>query len=788
MREYTADDIKVLDGFEAVRLRPAMYIGSTASQGLHHIVFEVIDNSIDEAVGGYCSKINIIIHMDESITVSDNGRGIPVDIHKDTGKSAVEVVMTTLHAGGKFDNSTYKVSGGLHGVGVSCVNALSEVMDVDIYRNGYRYYQQYERGVPTGDLEKKQKADKTGTTIHFKPDPDIFETTTFEYDILVNRIREMAFLNRGLEIVIEDERTDTVKAFKFEDGLKDFVRFLNAKKKPFHQPIYFRKEKGDLILEGVVQYNTSYSESFFSFANNINTHDGGMHVVGFRAALTRSINAYAREKGLLKNAKVALSGDDTREGLCVVINVLLPNPQFEGQTKTKLGNSEVKGLVEKITNDAIGDYLNENPSEANLIIRKIIQSAQARDAARKARELTRRKTVMESSLLPGKLADCQEKDPALCEIYIVEGDSAGGSAKQGRDRKNQAILPLKGKILNVEKSRIDKMLSNEEIKTLVTALGTGIGSDSFDISKLRYHSIVIMTDADVDGAHIRTLLLTFFYRQMPEIIERGFLYIAQPPLFKISKGKKSRYLLNEDVQDEFLLNNIVDDLILKGDIEVSGQELIRYLKLISRRNIILKNYGMRHMDERVIQSVSYISCSNDNIYDFEKIEKEILDIIQEWFPHMGPVTSENGEGYAVFNTINNGIRRQTRVDVRLIESKGFNELRRIHTQLSVLGKPPFRLIKGDDVYEVENLREALTRIFVEAKKGYSIQRYKGLGEMNPEQLWETTMDPEKRSMLKVNIEDAVETDQIFSMLMGDEVSPRRQFIETNALKVANLDI
>ena len=788
-QEYTAKDIKVLGGFEAVRLRPAMYIGSTSGQGLHHLVFEVVDNSIDEAIAGFCDKITVVIHMDESITVRDNGRGVPVDIHKDTGRPAAEVVLTTLHAGGKFDNSNYKVSGGLHGVGVSVVNALSETLVIDIYRNGYKWMQQYERGVPVTDLVQLEKATKTGTTVHFKPDPDIFEVTTFEYDILANRIRELAFLNKGLKIVLEDERTDTKETFIFHDGLIDFVKYLNAKKKPLHSPIFFKKAKGDVVLECVLQYNTSYSESVFSFANNINTHDGGTHVVGFRKALTRTINAYAKDKGFLKNFKFPITGDDTKEGLCAVVSILLPKPQFEGQTKGKLGNSEVAGLAESITNDAVGQYLNENPAEGALIVKKILDSAQAREAARKARELTRRKTALESTLLPGKLADCQEKDPAVSELYIVEGDSAGGSAKQGRDRKNQAILPLRGKVLNVERARVDKMLSNQEIKNLVTALGTGIGSDNFDVSKLRYHTIIIMTDADVDGAHIRTLLLTFFYRQMPEIIERGHLYIAQPPLFKITKGKKLWYLLNEEIMDDFLLKNAVKEVSLKGEIEITGAELSRYVKLINRRKSILVNYELRHMDERVIQSSSYLDPEvfREN-FDPRGAEEEIRKTIREWFPALGPVTSDIRDDQIVFHTVKNGMRKNTPIDRRLAETKGFEELQKIHAQLKKLGRPPFTIVKEDGSYQVPNLSEAASKLFEESKKGYALQRYKGLGEMNPEQLWETTMDPEKRTLLKVSIDDAVETDQIFTTLMGDDVVPRREFIEKNALKVTNLDI
>jgi len=669
------------------------------------------------------------------------------------------------------------------------VNALSESLEMEIFRNGYRYSQKYERGVPVTDLVQLEKVNRNGTTIHFKPDPEIFEVTTYEVDILAIRLRELAFLNKGLKIELEDERSETTEVFHFDEGLIDFVKYLNSKKKPFHQPIYFKKAKGDVVVECVLQYNTSYSESVFSFANNINTHDGGTHVVGFRKALTRTINAYAKDKGFLKNSKVPIQGEDTKEGLCAVISVLLPRPQFEGQTKGKLGNSEIAGITESVTNDAVGQYLSENPNEASLIIKKILDSAQAREAARKARELTRRKTALESTLLPGKLADCQERDPALCEVYIVEGDSAGGSAKQGRDRKNQAILPLRGKILNVEKARIDKMLSNQEIKNLVTALGTGIGSDNFDIAKLRYHTIVIMTDADVDGAHIRTLLLTFFFRQMPEIIERGHLYIAQPPLFKIAKGKKLWYLLNEEIMDDFLLKNAVKEVTLKGEIEITGTELSRYIKLINRRKSILVNYEMRHMDERVIQSSTYLDPDMlKNAYDPLVVDREIKNTIKEWFPYIGPVTSEIIDDQIIFHTVKNGIRKQTPIDPRQVETKGFEELQKIHAQLKKIGRPPFKVLKADASYEVPNLSEAANKIMDEAKKGYTLQRYKGLGEMNPGQLWETTMDPEKRSMLKVSIDDAIETDQIFTTLMGDDVIPRREFIEKNALKATNLDI
>jgi len=787
--QYTAKDIKVLGGFEAVRLRPAMYIGSTSSQGLHHLVYEVVDNSVDEAIAGFCKNIKVTVHMDDSITVSDDGRGIPTDIHEDTGRPAAEVVLTTLHAGGKFENSVYKVSGGLHGVGVSCVNALSEELDLEIHRDGNIFVQRYERGVPVSDLEKKGTTDKRGTIIHFKPDTEIFETTIFDYDVLLNRLRETAFLNRDIRITLEDERTDTTNTFHFKEGLLDFVTYLNSKKKTFHPPVYFRKERGSIVIECVIQYNTSYSESLFSFANNINTHDGGTHVSGFRKAITRAINNYAKEKGFLKNFKEGIQGDDTREGLCAIISVLLPNPQFEGQTKGKLGNSEIQGITESIVNEVLGDYLNENPAEASLIIKKIIESAQAREAARKARDLTRRKSALENTFLPGKLADCQERDPSLCELYIVEGDSAGGSAKQGRDRKNQAILPLRGKILNVEKARVDKMLSNLEIKSLVTALGTGIGTDNFDISKLRYHTIVIMTDADVDGAHIRTLLLTFFYRQMPDIIEHGHLYIAQPPLFRLSKGKNTTYLLNEEALDDHLLANVTRECSLKGEMEITGQELIRFIRQIHRRENILVNYEMRNIDDRILQAASYMDTQNiKDYFSPEKVSANVIEITKAWFPNIGPVRSEAFEDHVVFYSVKNGLRKETVVDKKLFESKGFEELVKIHQQLKKVGKPPFYVVRGAAVYKVDNLSEAMLKIKDEAKKGLSMQRYKGLGEMNPEQLWETSMDPSNRTFLNVTIEDAVETDQIFSTLMGDEVEPRREFIQTNALRVTNLDI
>ena len=788
MKKYTAEDIKILGDFEAVRLRPAMYIGSTSTKGLHHLVFEVVDNSIDEAIAGFCHKIDVVIHMDESITVSDDGRGIPVDIHPQSGRPAAEVVLTTLHAGGKFDNSIYKVSGGLHGVGVSVVNALSEHLEVIIKRGGYVYYQEFERGVPLTTLQKRERTTEKGTTIHFKPDPEIFETTVYDFDTIANRLRELAFLNPGLRIVLEDERTDTRQVFHYEEGLRDFLKYINAKKNPLHSPIYFKVSKGAVLVEGVLQYNSGYKETVYSFANNINTHDGGTHVAGFRKAITRTINAYAKEKGLLKNTKVAITGEDTREGLCAIINVMLPNPQFEGQTKTKLGNSEIQGIVESVANEAITSYLSENPNEAMSIIRKVMESAKAREAARKAREITRRKSALEYTLLPGKLADCQEKDPRLCELFLVEGDSAGGSAKQGRNRWNQAVLPLKGKILNVEKARVDKMLSNEEIKSLITALGTGIGPEHFDISKLRYHTIIIMTDADVDGAHIRTLLLTFFYRQMPEIIEHGHLYIAQPPLFKVTRGKKTHYILNEELLENFLLKNVSQEIALKGASELRGGELVRLIKLVNRRNGILRNYETRHMDDRVIQCASYIPFDELGSFNAELVKERIEGILEKWFSSIGPVDARVEEGKVVFDTVKNGIGRKTIIDEMLIDSPGFVELTKINNQLSGVGEPPFRIKKNGKEYPVSNLREAAQKIMDEAKKGYTLQRYKGLGEMNPTQLWDTTMDPHNRSLLQVSIEDAIETDSIFTTLMGDDVAQRREFIQNNALKVSNLDI
>ncbi len=788
MKGYTAEDIKILGDFEAVRLRPAMYIGTTSSKGLHHLVFEVVDNSIDEAIAGFCHKIDVVIHMDESITVSDDGRGIPVDLHPQSGKPAAEVVLTTLHAGGKFDNSIYKVSGGLHGVGVSVVNALSEHLEVIIKRGGYIYFQEFERGVPKTTLQKREKTTGRGTTIHFKPDPEIFETTIYDYDTIANRLRELAFLNPGLRIILEDERTDIKHVFHYEEGLKDFLKYINAKKNPLHSPIYFKVSKGAVLVEGVLQYNSAYKETVYSFANNINTHDGGTHVVGFRKALTRTINSYAKDKGLLKNTKVIITGEDTREGLCAIINVMLPNPQFEGQTKTKLGNSEIQGIVESVANEAITSYLSENPNEAVSIIRKVMESAKAREAARKAREITRRKNALEYTLLPGKLADCQEKDPRLCELFLVEGDSAGGSAKQGRNRWNQAVLPLKGKILNVEKARVDKMLSNDEIKSLITALGTGIGPEHFDISKLRYHTIIIMTDADVDGAHIRTLLLTFFYRQMPEIIEHGHLYIAQPPLFKVTKGKRIHYILNEELLESFLLKNVSKEIVLAGAKDFMGGDLVRLIKLVNRRNGILKNYERRHMDDRVIQCASYVPFGEMESFNVLLVKDKIEEILERWFSNIGPVESRVDEGKIIFNTVKDGISRRTVIDGTMIQSPGFIELAKINSQLSGVGEPPFKIKKNGQEYPVSNLREAAQKIMDEAKKGYTLQRYKGLGEMNPSQLWDTTMDPENRSLLQVSIEDAIETDSIFTTLMGDDVAQRREFIQNNALKVSNLDI
>lgn len=787
---YNANNIKVLEGLTAVRKRPSMYIGSTSSQGLHHLVYEVVDNSIDEALAGYCDIVYVTINSDGSVTVEDNGRGIPVDWHHGAQKSAAEVVMTVLHAGGKFDSDTYKVSGGLHGVGVSVVNALSKRLELEIRRDGKIYQQNYEKGIPVTELKEVSDTIKRGTKITFWPDESIFETVEFSYDILSKRLRELAFLNGGVKITIEDDRTEKIQEFHYEGGITSFVEFLNRAKNPLHSNvIFFNGEKDGVQIEVAFQYNDGYDEKIYTFANNINTHEGGTHLIGFKAALTRTMNSYATSNNLLKNIKNSVSGDDLREGMAAVISVKVPNPQFEGQTKTKLGNSEIKGYVETLVNEKLAVYLEENPQVAKKILEKGIEAARAREAARKARDLTRRKGALDGLSLPGKLADCQEKDPALSEIYIVEGDSAGGSAKQGRDRANQAILPLKGKILNVEKSRFDKMLTSNEIRTLITAMGAGIGKDDFDASKLRYHRIIIMTDADVDGSHIRTLLLTFFFRQMPELIERGYLYIAQPPLYKLKKGKKEIYIKDEESLLDYLLNLGIENSsvnINNGEKIIRGKQIIPTLKNIIEYNKLFEKIVHKGIKRELLQ-IFVDGNIQSNFEDLVDLHPLVLSL-QESAPHAGFTLLENPA--RILFTLGNVRARIDQKSLDILSSHEYKLLTQSHKQLLSFKKYDSIVISEEEnnSVNVTNSQELLDYFLNKAKRGQYIQRYKGLGEMNPEQLWETTMDPEKRVLLQVKIEDVVATDNIFTILMGDQVEPRREFIENNALNVSNLDI
>ncbi|HRI02568.1 MAG TPA: DNA topoisomerase (ATP-hydrolyzing) subunit B [Pyrinomonadaceae bacterium] len=799
-QEYGADSITVLEGRDAVRKRPAMYIGSTSDIGLHHLVYEVVDNSVDEALAGFCDTIEVVIHMDNSITVIDNGRGIPTDIHKQEGRSAAEVVMTVLHAGGKFDSNSYKVSGGLHGVGVSCVNFLSEYLRLEIWRDGKTHEMEFEAGIPVGSLKQTGTTTKRGTKITFRPDSSIFETTVYSFEKLSERLREKAFLNKGIRIHIKDEREDPEKSheFYYKGGIAEFVKHLNRNKAPLHdEPLYFEMISDDLSIEVSMQYNDSYDEKIFSFANNINTVDGGTHLSGFRGAITRTINNYAESSGMVKNAKVALTGDDVREGLVAVISVKIPQPQFEGQTKGKL-NSPVKGPVESFLNEKLGDFFEQNPAVAKKIVGKAVDAARARDAARKAREIVR-KSALGTSTLPGKLADCQEKDPALSEIYIVEGDSAGGSAKQGRDRKNQAVLPLKGKILNVEKARFDKMLGHGEIKALITALGTGIGKEDFDVTKLRYHKICLMTDADVDGSHIRTLLLTFFYRQMPELLENGFVYIAQPPLFKVKRGKKEEYIKDEKAMFRYLMRMATGDSQISSDARpIEGRELSKALEQTTE----LKNYSSRlarrlHNDAILVSLILEAFAGKDGILTKNQVrlrkifgEQDMMAEIEGKLINAGfnaELTGDAEHGLLEIDiTYPNG--QGVKIDWNLASYVEFQKAIELKRTLDTDFPGPFILGENGSSETLATREELLEKVMAMAKKDLTIQRYKGLGEMNPEQLWETTMDPEKRTMLQVRIEDAIETDSIFTVLMGDQVEPRRKFIEDNALDVKNLDV
>jgi len=790
INDYGADKIKVLEGLSAVRKRPAMYIGSTSSQGLHHLVYEIVDNSIDEALAGYCDEVNVIIHLDGSVTVVDNGRGIPTDLHPTEGRSAAEVVLTVLHAGGKFDNTSYKVSGGLHGVGVSVVNALSSQLELEIRREGKLFQQSYRRGEPLAPLTIVGETKKRGTKITFHPDAEIFETTDFSFDVLSQRLRELAFLNAGVKITISDEREEGKRhEFHYQGGIVSFVEYLNRNRTPLHpKPIYIRGEKAGVDMEIALQYNDSYDEKVFSFANNINTHEGGTHLVGFRAALTRTMNSYASANNLLKNVKVSISGEDLREGLTAVISVKIPQPQFEGQTKTKLGNSEVKGYVESLMNEKLSVFLEENPAIAKRILEKSIDAARAREAARRARELTRRKGALDVSNLPGKLADCQEKDPAMCELYLVEGDSAGGSAKQGRDRKFQAILPLKGKILNVEKARFDKMLSSQEIGTLITALGTGIGKDDFDVAKLRYHRIIVMTDADVDGSHILTLLLTFFFRQMPQIVERGHLYIAQPPLYKVKRGKKELYLRNEAAMQNYLLEEGTDEmtLFLEDDSKsYTGKQIIPLLRQLVEYRALLDKFVRKGINEDLVRVLLRLGIRG-GIEDLEGLAPRLVNIADVYEGADAKVMPD-GRIIVRLDNLRIALDNHT-VDLLASYEYGllydsFRKVRDIFgTGRAIVSN------EGKELFSTTIGLELLSFFMDSAKKGLSIQRYKGLGEMNPEQLWETTMDPANRTLLQVKIEDAVEADNVFTVLMGDQVEPRREFIEQNALNVSNLDI
>jgi DNA gyrase subunit B len=792
---YDASSIKVLEGLEAVRKRPAMYIGSTGEMGLHHLVYEVVDNSIDEALAGYCTRVDVTIHGDNSVTVIDNGRGIPVDYHKGEKKSAAEVVMTKLHAGGKFDSNSYKVSGGLHGVGVSCVNALSEELELEIWKDKKVYEQSYRRGKPTAPLKETGHTDRRGTKVTFKPDSTIFDTTDFNFDTLSQRLRELSFLNKGVVITISDERNDKKHEFQYSGGISEFVKHLNKNKEVLHHPpIYFEASKDSVTLELAIQYNDTYTENVFSFANNINTIDGGTHLSGFRSALTRSINNYGQSAGLFKDVKENLSGDDVREGLVAVVSVKLPQPQFEGQTKGKL-NSDIKGLVETFINERLADYFEKNPSVARKIIGKAIEAARAREAARKARDLTRRKGALDSASLPGKLADCQEKDPARCEIFVVEGDSAGGSAKQGRDRKFQAVLPLKGKILNVEKARYDKMLGHDEIRALITALGTGIGKDDFDSAKLRYHKIIIMTDADVDGSHIRTLLLTFFFRQMNELIERGHVFIAQPPLFKVKKGKKETYIKDEKALTRELMRSAGEDIevrIGKDKQPLQARQLSTFLgNLVDYKSVfdkVEKRLRDRALAEILIQSGLETKSSLANRGNLEGVATKIQKLAYE--VEIGVDEEHSLHNLVIKGKTDNGPYQRT-IDHEFISLAEFKRAVSLTHSLKEYDTPPFFIFekeKNEVKFELTTREQLLDTILTSGKKDFHIQRYKGLGEMNPSQLWETTMNAETRSLLQVRIDDAVETDEIFTILMGDAVEPRRKFIEDNALDVRNLDI